>query len=304
MKIVLCQPTVLRFKWELKVLLNNLKELHFPLEDVVLLFAGNNDAYEAYFKRSFGVEAHTYPDKRADKSYIPSIKPYLWWKFLQENASREHEAYFYIDSDVIFRELPDFDSLGVTDKFWQCSDTLGYTNYDYLSSRPYGKEITQHMAQTAGVSLDSIKQANNGQGGAQWLICNPKADYWHDVYTVSNEFYKYFKSIPDKTNDNPKLDGGLQIWCAEMYAQLWMLPKYGITPVVSNELSFSWATDNISNWDKHKIFHNAGVTADMKDLFYKGAYIDRDPFDVDFSYVNPDKCSMKYVEAIKGVDQN
>ena len=301
MKVILCQPQIKRFKWELEVLLTNLKSFGFPLKDVILLFAGNSNAYEAYFKRSFGVEAHTYQDNRTDKSYIPSIKPYLWWQFLQEDGSREHEVYFYCDSDVIFRELPDFNSLGVTDKYWQCSDTLGYTNYDYLSSRPYGDEITQHMAQIVGVPLDSIEQANDGQGGAQWLMCNPKADYWHDVYTVSNEFYHYFKSIPNKTNDNPKLDGGLQIWCAEMYAQLWTLPKYGITPVVSNELSFSWATDDISNWDKHNIYHNAGVTADMKDVFFKGAYINREPFNDDFSYVSKDKCSSKYVEAIKGV---
>lgn len=86
-----------------------------------------------------------------------------------------------------------------------------------------------------------------------------------------------------------------------MYSQVWNLAYFGIQPVVTDELSFSWAVDNIDSWDKHKIYHNSGVTEAMKDLFYKGAYIGKEPFADDLSHVNKDKASYKYVEAIQKV---
>ena len=60
------------------------------------------------FEEKYGVEVHVYEDSRDDKEYIPSIKPYLWWKYLEENPKRENERYMYIDSDVIFRKKINF----------------------------------------------------------------------------------------------------------------------------------------------------------------------------------------------------
>ena len=300
MKIVLCQPAVIRFKWELKVLLTNLKELHFPLNDVVLLFASEEDSYARYFRREFGVQAYTYKDRRTTRSYIPSIRPYLWWQYLSESKEREQETYLYVDSDVLFRELPVVPD-DLSSNKWYCADTLGYTSYDYVQARPFGDEIVQAMNDIAQVTTNQLKAINAGMGGAQWFMKQPTADYWEKVYHDCIAFYQYFKSIPDKTNDNHELAGGLQIWTAEMYAQVWNLAYFGIQPVVTDELSFSWAVDNIDSWDKHNIYHNSGVTADMKDLFYKGAYLDKEPFTADLSHVNKDKASYKYVEAIRKV---
>ncbi|BDQ61111.1 hypothetical protein EfsSVR2332_11890 [Enterococcus faecalis] len=87
MKYLLCQPAIQRFKWELEVCLTNLKKV--GIEDIVLLFSKHDTSIPVYFKEEYGVTVHTYEDNRRDKSYIPSIKPYLWWQYLKEDPSRE-----------------------------------------------------------------------------------------------------------------------------------------------------------------------------------------------------------------------
>lgn len=297
MKILLAQPTVLRFKWELKVLLNNLDNLHFPLQNVVLLFAGDSNDYADYFHSEFGVESHTYQDSRVDKSYIPSIRPYLWWQYLSEDQQREKEVYLYIDSDVIFRELPSVPN-DLSPNKWYCADTLGYTNYTYVHTRPYGDEIVNRLNSIVGVNTEQLKSIDDGMGGAQWFMCQPTTEYWSQVYHNCIDIYSYFQSIPDKTDIGQSTGGFIQTWTAEMFAQVWILAAFNITPVVTDELSFSWATDNISNYYENKLFHNAGATSDMDDVFYKGNYIERDPFSDDLSFVSTDKASYKYAQAI------
>ena len=44
------------------------------------------------------------------------------------------ETVFYHDSDIIFRELPDFDSMN-QDMYWYLSDTVSYIGADYIKSK-------------------------------------------------------------------------------------------------------------------------------------------------------------------------
>ena len=90
----------------------------------------------------------------------------------------------------------------------------------------------------------------------------------------------------------------LQIWCADMWAVLWNLWFFDKKVKVAEEMSFSWGTSNISDWDKHKIYHNAGVTSDRKDLFFKGAYQSKLPYDIDISTINQNQCVYNYVKEI------
>ena len=289
MKYILCQPATNRFKWELDVCLTNLKS--HGIKNIVLLFQKWDDAIPVYFREKYGVETHVYEDLREDKSYIPSIKPYLWWKYLEEDKSREKGKYFYMDSDVIFREKLDFRKLPVKNDVWFCSDCNGYLNLDYIRQCKNGEEILQQMASIVGVTVESLETINNNSGGAQWLIKNPTAEYWKKVYGDSNKIWKYFET----------LDSNIQKWTAEMWAQLWNMMYFNIGPKISNELDFCWATDPIERWYETKIMHNAGVTEEMTDLFFKGKYVEESPFDDDLSFVNKDKVSSKYVEAIERV---
>ena len=303
LKILLAQPgNVTRFKWELEVLLTNLKELNFPLKDVILLFASPDNKFEAYFENGYGVEAHTYPDNREDKSYIPSIRAYLWIQYLKDDYRREDEDYLYIDSDIIFRELPDIPK-GLSSRKWYCADTTGYTSYGYIKSRAYGDELVDKFDEIVGVSEESVKAIDKGMGGAQWIMRCPTLDYWEKVYNDMYAINHYFESIPEKTDANTTDDikNLIQRWTSEMYSQVWNLSYFGIEPVIDKQLEFTWATDNVDTWYKNKLYHNAGATADNKDLFFKGDYIWKEPYGEDFSYVSPDKASIKYVEAINKV---
>lgn len=147
------------------------------------------------------------------------------------------------------------------------------------------------MASIVGVTVESLETINNNSGGAQWLIKNPTAEYWKKVYEDSNKIWKYFET----------LDSNIQKWTAEMWAQLWNMMYFNIGPKVSREMDFCWATDPIDRWYETKIMHNAGVTEEMTDLFFKGKYVEESPFDDDLSFVNKDKVSSKYVEAIERV---
>ncbi|WP_279401628.1 hypothetical protein [Piscibacillus salipiscarius] len=104
MKYILCQPAIKRFEWELEVCITRLQKL--GIRHIVLLFTRHDERVPVYLHENYGVEIHVYDDVREDKSYIPSVKPYLWKRYLEEDPSREMETYYYLDSDVLLRELP------------------------------------------------------------------------------------------------------------------------------------------------------------------------------------------------------
>jgi hypothetical protein len=98
------------------------------------------------------------------------------------------------------------------------------------------------------------------------------------------------------TKDKP--DHALQIWCADMWAVLWNLWFFGKHVEVTDKMSFAWATSSVKDWERHPIFHNAGVTVDRKDLFFKGAYQTKTPYDIKQEEFSNLHCSSKYVEEI------
>jgi hypothetical protein len=91
-----------------------------------------------------------------------------------------------------------------------------------------------------------------------------------------------------------------------MWSLLWNLWKSGIKTKISNELDFSWATDNVKIYNKKPILHMAGVTDELKKTkFYKGEYINVDPIEKlrenpnHFDYVDSSSSTIKYVEVMK-----
>ena len=96
------------------------------------------------------------------------------------------------------------------------------------------------------------------------------------------------------------VQSNVQKWTAEMWAQLYNFVKFGWDVRISDELSFCRPTDPIEDYQKVKILHNAGVTAALStSLFYKGGHIQASPFGKDFSWVDKQKASWHYTEAIK-----
>ena len=171
-EIVLTFPEVTRFKWETEVLLTNLENLNFDISRVILLIAGYNNAnMEMYFKEKYGVQAYTFADNRDYKGYIPSITAYLWKEFLENKPERQEGTYLYIDTDIIFRQLPDIGE--VDSKHLFGADCSGYLGTNYVRSCDLGDAIVKEMCNIVGVKEKWFDSISNKSIGAQWFIKNP-----------------------------------------------------------------------------------------------------------------------------------
>jgi hypothetical protein len=255
------------------------------INNIVLLFTRHVRDLPKYLGDKYNVEVHVYDD-RDDRSYIPSVKPYLWSKYLKEDKSRENESYFYLDSDVIFRDIPDVDADKET---WYGSDCSHYLGVEYIDST--GKGIFEGMCKIVGVDSDIIREINPGSG-AQWVISNPTYEYWTKVYSDSNYLYRYL---------NSQTYSKIQKWTAEMWAQLYNAYLFGKNTQTHEELKFAWSTDPVDRYYETKMLHNAGVTSDRQGLFFKAKYARHSPFKANLDFVDKTKAGIKYVEAIKEV---
>jgi len=294
MKYILCQPAQLRFQWELEVVLTNILSLNKNAEICVLFAHFGRESVsviEHITSRYPQVEVHTYEDRRDDKSYVSSIRSFLWWCYLSEDPEREKDTYFYIDADIIFRELPDFSKLGADVNTYVGSDCGGYLDYGYLSTRKNGTEVIRYFATLTNLTEDDIKSIPGA--GAQWYLTEPTAEMWLKIYHDCNNIWRWFQP----------LDSDIQKWTAEMWAYMYNFAAFGKKVVISPELDFCLPTDNIKMWDSVKIMHNAGVLPDMEHmLLFKGKYTHRTPMEDDLSFVRRDKVGIKYVDAIKMVE--
>jgi hypothetical protein len=279
----MCQPAIYRFEWELEVSLTRMKKL--GINNIVLLFSRYTKDIPSYLGDKYGVEVHVYDDLD-DWSYIPAVKPYLWSKYLQEDTARENDSYFYLDGDVIFREIPE---VNPNKDIWYGSDCASYLSIEYIESQ--GKGIFEEICNIVGVNPNKIREGNP-TSGAQWVISKPTYEYWNKVYKDSNHIYKYLKG---------RTDSNIQKWTAEMWAQLYNVYLFGKTTQTHSELEFTWPTESVDRYYETKMLHNAGVVNEKEGLFFKAKYNQDSPFKANLNFVDPNRASIKYVEAIKEV---
>lgn len=290
MKYILSQPANIRFQWELDVFLTNLRSLDQETSVVLLFLEETQTVIEHFRGRYSNLEIHQYQDSRERRNYIPTIRPYLMWNYLKEDPSRQEHDYFQVDSDIVFRELPDFSRMPLEGKVCWCADCGGYIDYAYLMRCTGGKYIVDKFSEILNISVDKIRTTPGG--GAQWLMSRPTAQLWWHIWQDSQILYDFLEPV----------QSNIQKWTAEMWAQLYNMAKFGWDVRLSPELAFCRPTDPIGDWEKVKILHNAGVTAALADkLFFKGIYTDRTPFLEDFSRIDRAKAGLIYVQAIQKV---
>jgi hypothetical protein len=238
-----------------------------------------------------------YPDDRPKKGYIPSIRPYILHKHWIARPELEKETVFYHDSDIILSKPFAFQHLSEGDTCY-VADTISYIGANYVRSK--GEHYLDIMTSIVGVDKQLVIDNEKDSGGAQYIIKDIDALFWETMYHDVEEMYTTVNQMiaEDKAKDPSHHE--IQIWCADMWCLLWGLWKRGKEVKVTQELSFSWGTSNIEQWDMHNIFHNAGVTHERaNELFYKGAYIHTLPFDDVSKKTYSDKfCSIKYVDEI------
>jgi len=314
---VTSQPDVPYFHWQIKVYVHNFIELGVPPENIHVLLgivkSGDEPTEESLKLKDLGINVHHYDDDREDKSYIPSIKPFLISKWLKDNP-QYGESFFLHDSDIIFRVLPDFEKL-MGDDITYLSDTIGYIGYNYIKdccnryekkhTNTYEGQLLDEMTDVVGLEVECVRCNQENSGGGQYLIKNTNHELWFKIY---NDCVPLYNKMLDYQKRFPINPGEIQFWTAEMWSLLWNLWLYGIETKVVKELDFSWATDTVKVYETKPILHMAGVTDNLKNTkFYKGDYINVNPLmklseDINyFNFIDKNSSTIKYVEIMKSL---
>jgi len=313
---VSAQPDVPYFHWQSEVYCHNFIEKGIDPKNIHIIFGiveGIQPTKESLKLKDLGVNVHHYIDGRHSRIYIPSIKPYLIYRWLEE-FPEYGKCFFLHDADIIFRKLPDFENL-IKDDIIYLSDTIGYIGYEYIKDccdryerahpRSLNQQLLIEMSQVIGIDVELIKENQDNSGGGQYLIKNTNMDIWKKIYEDCTPLYNQMITYQKRFPIHP---GEIQFWTAEMWALLWNLWLHGLKTKVTDELGFSWATDNLKRYEVEPILHMAGVTDNLKTTkFYKGDYINVSPLDKlreninHFDYVDKDSSTIKYIDIMKSI---
>lgn len=293
MILISAQPDENYFIWQLRVQIDNLRRLHNPHEYHIIVRVRTPEPNPNFVRFQQELEGSQYKiffywDMRPDwNNYLPSLRPHV---FAQHFEVHDISECFYIDSDIIFRELIDFNELPV---HHYISDTISYISGQYIASKP--GNLLLGMCKIVGIEPRIVLLREKHSGGAQYVMRGITHEFWKKVEKDAINLYLYMRPFSDKVRSD-----GIQAWTADMWAVLWNLWLTDLDCKVHPELNFCWPTQLISQWDKTKILHNAGVTPDRKDkLFYKPDFQRFNPLGWNFDYVDPKYCSKMYTNAIE-----
>lgn len=308
-----CVPKDFYFVWQLEVQITNFRKFNISdkMEIIVWYPKGYTDFKEWRRLESKYPEVSFfyYEDDGVDLGlYIPQLRPHSLKKhFLQHKHRLEKETFFYHDSDIIFNFLPDFTSLEEGEINWQ-SNTTHYLDYSYLRRKEVEGKIPEDeaiglLASIGGVNVDTFKLYDGKSGGAQYILKGIDHTFWEDVENScinirKSFYYTYSNSVNRRYFKNES--AGFQSWCADMWGVNMALWKRGKITDITDQLDFSWATDNAETYLKKPIFHNAGATVASKGIFYKGRWINESPIGKAHA-VKKDSATHFYVKAIEDV---
>lgn len=314
---IFCDPANKRFLWQEEVYLYNLlRKVHVDPQRVFLLTTKDDINNIKTLKAEFdGINIFSYRDtrERSGKNYPATIKPWLMHQFCSSHPEYLDNIFYYTDSDIMLKHEPVIPE-GLDDHHWYGSDCNSYLNYDYIHSKDYpGSDLTAEMCDIMNTSEEQIKAINQKSIGAQYFMVGMDRMYWKDVYYYSIWLKDYLDRIEltYKQHYHHK-EEPIQKWTAEMWATLWLMSKYGITPEIDHNGEFAWGTWNAHGWIERpevNVYHNAGVTIDKakkNKLFYKGSYYNKSPFtDIDkiLKNINKDSASYYYVKLIAEAKQ-
>ena len=314
---VTAQPDVPYFHWQVRVYVENFVSLGIKPNQIHVVFGivnpNSEPTNESLELKKLGINIHHYYDNREFKHYIPNIKPYLIYNWLKENPENG-ECFFLHDADIIFRELPNFEEL-LKDDVIYLSDTIGYIGYEYIIDccRRYEKkhpnsEINQllnEMCDVVGINPELVKINQENSGGGQYLIKNTDWMIWEKIYMDSTPLYDQMMDYQKRFPISP---GEIQFWTAEMWSLLWNLWYFNKKTKITDKLSFSWATEGITEYNNNPILHMAGVTPDLKTTkFFKGDFINVNPLEKlkedenFFDYIDENSSTKKYIEVMKEI---
>jgi len=176
MKYICAQPENHYFSWQLDVMLYSFQKAGIEMKDVHILASVLPNQPKQWFShlegKYPGISIHRYKDGRPDKSYIPSIKHYLLFRYYEQFPETRNDSVFFHDSDIAFTKNPSLDHL-CNDDIWYLSDTKSYLGYNYIMSK--GRDTLETMLITTGIDEDTVKKNEDNSGGAQYIVKNVDA---------------------------------------------------------------------------------------------------------------------------------
>ena len=306
LRYICVQPRLLYYAWQVEVMLNNFIDNGINQDDIDILVSINQndetsnkkniEAWDILIKRYTNVNFYFYEDTRQTPiHYISSIRPNILKQHFKNNLELSEYAYFYHDCDIIFTKPVDFSNL-LKDDNWYSSNTNSYINYEYIKSKGYN--VYETMCNIIGIDYEIPKRNNVHSGGAQYILKNLHWTFWDKVESDSERLFYEINNLNNEIKKENSDYHELQIWCADMWAVLWNGWLFGNEMIVTNELEFCWPTDMLTKWDSCPIYHNAGVTQDTTDMFYKGKYFNKFPDDINSDLLKRNVCSYKYSEEV------
>lgn len=282
--IVSAQPDEQYFHWQLEIQLHNLRKHNKDKQYVILLgvFKGNTLSSWAKERISEGVNIVVYEINL--HRYVPALRFELlsqYYKQYNVNGELSAKSVLYIDSDVIFREWLDETQFSNNNTVYM-SDCNSYLNYDYIASKGSIKnkeDLLDKLCLTVGISKDIVKLNNKNSGGCHYYF---KPNTVNEKFLVEclSAIHKFYNVAEDYRTKREETEGdyhALQSWCADMWVVLWTLWKNKVNTELSDELNFTWATDNASTWYLNKIYHNAGIEASNTISFNKLKFEQKSP---------------------------
>jgi hypothetical protein len=299
-RFVCAQPASTYYAWQVEVMINNFIEKGInPNHIDVVCWKQNGVVPEEWLKLASGYPARFffYDDERETKHYISSIRPNILKQHFKANEELEKDTIFYHDCDIVFTNRIDFDRYLNDDKCYG-SDTRWYISHDYIIGK--GEDVLDKMCEIVSIPKHIVKANELNAIGAQYLMKGINWRFWEEVEKDCERLFKEITELNNiKKRENPSYHE-LQIWCADMWAVLWGLWKLGKETVCDPDLEFSWGTSTEGDWDRLKIFHNAGVVSGNDGLFYKANYINRYPYGDELE-IKGGTASKKYYDLVKEV---
>lgn len=298
------QPDDYYFLWQLELQIYNFKLNNIPSNSIHILVGydpnkGLQKDFINLIETYEEINIHPYPDTRQHKKYQPSIRPHIIAKHLAHFPELQEEQIFYHDSDILFKNLPDFDSLSLDDT-WYVSDARSYLNAGYII-KAVGEQGLREMSQIIGITVDDVIRNDDNAGGAQYLLKNTNAAFWQKVEEDCERLYHYLDSKSKFSFCSGTQNFTIQAWCTDMWVIWWNALKNKQGFCITNELDFAWADSDLRLLDGFKILHYTGsIQKGNSKLFRKSDYINYSPFYADLRGIDRHSCSYYLKEQIDG----
>ena len=298
-RFICAQPANSYYTWQVEIVINNFIKHGVNPNQIDILCAINNDNVPEDWRKLQNhynnVRFFFYNDTRSDFKYIPAIYFNLMSNHLKAHPELKDEVLFLHDSDIIFTRNPELDWVR-KNNVWSISDTNSYINYDYIQQKE--NYIYEKMCEIVGIDKRIPKLMNSHSGGAQYILNGEGWEFWDKVEKDAIRMYDYFCEVEPDYVKKYEGDYPIQKWTAGMWSLLWNAWLAGHETKVDERISFGWSTDPIDRVEKHWILHNAGVTSSDAGLFFKGAYINKLPYD-EILEIDSNRASSYYWNEVK-----